>query len=137
MAQTAASDQVSNRMSPKQVSRFLLVIVGPGIALSSPLNAQGNPAEDVMARYRALTSVAPKPCQSATEHDEIVVCADTKLRESQKVPYIEELRVGERPRLSLGELPGNDPGPQCPPRGCPCPPSECGLRAILHKLSGK
>ena len=122
-------------MLPNRSVLVFWIVGGLGIALSNPLNAQGKPAEDAMARYHALTSVAPKPCRSATERDEIIVCADTKLRESQKVPYIEELRVGERPRLALGELPGNDPGPPCPPRGCPCPPSEYGLRFILHKLS--
>lgn len=75
-----------------------------------------------MSRYRALTSVTPKPCSKATDASEIVVCA-SKLRESQKVPYIEELRVGDRPRLAYGEVPpaaaSAEASAPCPARGCP------------------
>jgi hypothetical protein len=85
-------------------------------------SAQTVAAPDAMARYRALTSVAPKPCSKATDASEIVVCA-SKLRESQKVPYIEELRVGDRPRLAYGEVPraaaSADASTPCPVRGCP------------------
>jgi hypothetical protein len=97
--------------------------------------AQTVTAPDAMSRYRALTSVAPKPCSKAIDVSEIVVCAG-KLRESQKVPYIEELRAGDRPRRAFGEVPGQDPGSPCPIRGCPCPPTECGLRVLAKKLLG-
>ena len=103
--------------------------------LPPPVFAQTIP-NDPMVRYRALTSVAPKPCALASGRDEIVVCAANKLRESQKVPFIEELRMGDRPRRVLGELPGQDPGPPCPPRGCGCPPSECGIVAVISKILG-
>ena len=108
--------------------------------LSAPLWGQATPTADAaMARYRAMTSVAPKPCARSTAEHEIVVCANTKLRESQRVPYIEETRVGDRPRLAPGEVPsasGVGAAP-CPPRGCPCPPSECGIGAIIRKLRGE
>lgn len=90
--------------------------------LSSEASAQVAPASDAMTRYEALTSVAPKPCSKATDMSEIVVCA-SKLRESQRVPYIEETRIGDRPRLAPGELPraGDSAAASapCPPRGCP------------------
>ncbi len=97
--------------------------------------AQTAAAPDAMSRYRALTSVAPKPCSKATDSSEIIVCT-SKLRESQRVPYIEETRVGDRPRRAYGEPPGQDPGPPCPIRGCPCPPTECGIRALAKKILG-
>jgi hypothetical protein len=85
-------------------------------------SAQTVTAPDAMARYRVLTSVAPKPCSKSVDTNDIVVCAN-KLRESQKVPYIEELRVGDRPRLAYGEVPraaaSADASAPCPIRGCP------------------
>jgi hypothetical protein len=102
---------------------------------SSAALAQAVTAPDAMARYRALTSVAPKPCSKAVDASEIIVCA-SKLRESQKVPYIEETRLGDRPRRAFGEPPGQDPGPPCPIRGCPCPPTECGIRVLARKILG-
>lgn len=92
------------------------------------------PTGDAMTRYRIMTSVAPKRCTADPDPAVITVCA-TKLRETQKVPYIEELRAGDRPRLVLGELPGQYV-PPCPVRGCPCPPTECGIRALAKKIFG-
>jgi hypothetical protein len=91
--------------------------------------------DDAMTRYRVMTSVAPKRCTADPSPDTITVCSN-KLRESQKVPYIEELRAGDRPRRAFGEPPGQDPGPPCPIRGCPCPPTECGIRALAKKILG-
>ena len=119
--------------------RDILLAIGM-LALATPLWGQTAPTADAaMARYRAMTSVVPKPCAQSTAENEIIVCANTRLRESQRVPYIEETRVGDRPRLAPGEVPsasgvGATP---CPPRGCPCPPSECGIGAIIRKLRGE
>jgi hypothetical protein len=101
-----------------------------------PVWAEVTPIDGAMERYRRLTSIAPKPCQAENGSSDIVVCANRKLRDSQKVPYIEELRVGDRPRLVSGEVAGQNLGPSCPPRGCPCPRSKCGIGYILRKLSG-
>jgi hypothetical protein len=91
------------------------------LALPAVADAQQS-IEDAVAKYKALTSVAPKRCGADASPDTITVCA-SKLRESQKVPYIEELRVGDRPRLAYGEVPraaasAADSAP-CPVRGCP------------------
>jgi len=87
------------------------------------VHAQAEPTvDDAMARYRMLTSVAPKRCTNDPAPDTITVCAG-KLRESQKVPYIEELRIGDRQGLMSGELPraADSAGATapCPMRGCP------------------
>lgn len=119
--------------------RFSIPIVLAAVALTvmtTPASAQDVSADSALANYRNLTSVSPKPCQAEAKGDEIVVCANKKLRDSQKVPYIEELRAGDRQRLGAGEVPGRDPGPPCPPRGCPCPPSECGIGFVFRKLTG-
>lgn len=113
------------------------IIAGLCIVTATPILAQATSANEALERYRKLTSVAPKSCVAEGKTDDIVVCANQKLRDSQKVPYIEELRAGDRPRLAPGEVPGQGPGPPCPPRGCPCPPSECGLRSIFRRLSGE
>ena len=120
----------------KRVS-FLAVTIGALFAsIGVPAAAQDIATERAMANYRRLTSVAPKSCQEEAKGNEIVVCANKKLRDSQKVPYIEELRVGDRPRLAPGEVAAPDLGPPCPPRGCACPPSECGIGFIARKLFG-
>ena len=91
------------------------------LALPAIAEAQQS-TDEVLAKYKALTSVAPKRCGVDSSPDTITVCA-TKLRESQRVPYIEELRAGDRPKLVLGELPpaaaSAEASAPCPMRGCP------------------
>jgi hypothetical protein len=116
--------------------RLACVALVAAFGFASQAYAQTDKSTDsAIARYRMMTSVAPQRCTTDPDPAVITVCA-TKLRESQKVPYIEELRVGDRPRRAFGEPPGQDPGPPCPIRGCPCPPSECGIRALAKKLLG-
>lgn len=103
-----------------QTARFVIVV---SHCVAVQANAQPNErVHDAMARYRSMTSVAPKRCTADPSPDTITVCAG-KLRESQKVPYIEELRAGDRQGLVLGELPraadSAAASAPCPIRGCP------------------
>jgi hypothetical protein len=118
------------RALPKAVAILL-------IAAPVAVWAQGATSDPAMVRYRSLTSILPKACRAENGSDEIIVCANQKLRDSQKVPYIDQLRVGDRPRLALGEVAPLNLAPPCPPRGCPCPPTECGIRYLFIKLSGE
>ena len=100
------------------LSRTLLF----ALALPSTVShaAEQLTAEQALINYRAVTAIAPTACAAARSPDEIVVCAN-RLRETQKVPFIEELRVGDRQRLIAGEVPraAGGGGRPCPPRGCP------------------
>jgi len=84
-----------------------------------PIEASAQTTEDMMSRYRALTSVAPRPCQQETEPDTIVVCA-SKLRESQKVPFVDAMRIGDRPLRAAGEPASFSERRPCGPRGDGC-----------------
>lgn len=89
-------------------------------------------ADNAMARYRTMTSVEPVHCTADPSPDTITVCSN-KLRESQKVPYINELRAGDRPLRAFGEPPGQDLGAPCGPRGEGCY-SGPGLKKSLQSL---
>ncbi len=74
-----------------------------------------------MARYHALTSVAPSRCTRSASGDEILVCGQN-LNRTQRLPYPEERNEpGDRVRLLPGEVPSamNALRVPCPPRGCP------------------
>lgn len=117
--------------------RLLRYVIVPTVAATGSVHAQTAPtADDLMARYRMLTTVAPVRCTADPSPDTITVCAG-KLRETQKVPYIDELRVGDRPKLVLGEPPLQDTGPPCGPRGQGCydgPGLTKSIQALIDRI---
>lgn len=108
------------------------------IAVATPASAQTD-TDATMAKYRAFVSGGLRPCAKATDPDEILVCARSKLRESQKVPYIEETRRGDRPVRAPGEPFAGPGGPPCGPRGEGCyegPGISGTLKALIARIKG-
>lgn len=87
--------------------------------LAGAQTSAADPAR-MMARYRAMTSIAPPPgagCEAHRSDDpsEITVCArdDRSLR----LPLPDERAPPDRKRQDTGDA-RLDPGEPCPPTGC-------------------